>query len=121
MLLVKVENDPLTVGDVFRLMGSVSWEDNRRLFRYFRQVPQDFKYSYSELVTFAWACKNRMKLGGVVSFNSIGRLSLNLYMYMMKSCDISDMHTLACEPPFQKECDGKSYPSRSSGDTIASH
>ena len=89
-----VDNDPLAVGDLFRLMASVSKNDNRRLFRYLKFVPMDFTYSYYELATFAWACKHRMKLGGVVSFTSIGRIALNLYMHMIRSCNIYDMHTL---------------------------
>lgn len=94
ILLGRVDNDSLAVGDLFQVLASVSRDHNRRLFRYLQLVPQDFTYSYYELSTFAWACKHKMKLGGVVSFTSIGRIALNLYMHMIRSCNIYDMHTL---------------------------
>jgi hypothetical protein len=90
----RLNSETLDVGILFKTMAPVSKSDNRRLFRYVSQVPQDFTYSYYDLETYAWACKNCMKLGGVVSFTSIGRIALNLYMHMIRSCNISDMHTL---------------------------
>jgi hypothetical protein len=90
----KVNVNSLDVGNLLKTMSSVSKEDNKRLFRYLSQVPQDFTYSYYDLETLVFACRNCMKLGGVVSFTSIGRIALNLYMYMIRSCNIRDMHTL---------------------------
>ncbi len=86
--------DSLDVRNLLRGMSSVSKEDNNRLYRYLSQVPQDFTYSYYDLSSFMFACKNCMKLGGVVSFTSISRIALNMYLYMIKSCNIRDMHSL---------------------------
>ena len=87
-------NSSLDVATLASQISLVSKEESKRMSRYLVQVPQHFTHNYYDLATYAWACRNGMKLGGVISFTSIGRIALNLFIHMIKSCNINDLHTL---------------------------
>lgn len=88
--------ESLSINELFQTVNCVSKEENARLMRYVRQVPQDFRYEegIENLDALIWACRNGMKLGKVDFRTCDSPIEFNLCLLMLRSCNIRDMQVL---------------------------
>jgi len=82
----------MTLGGLFREMMLISKDDLARLMRYARQVPRSFLYDREDLIQFAWACRNRIKIEKL-DFRNCDVAEHCLCLFMLKACNLKDLRT----------------------------
>ena len=83
----------MSLGGLFREMQVISKDDLSRLMRYARQVPRSFLYERADLIQFAWACRNQIKIEKLDFRNCDGVAEHYLCLHMLKACNLSDLRT----------------------------
>ena len=73
----------------------VSRSEYSRVRRYAQQNTQDFAYHGLpvDLHEISWACRNNVKIGSCDFTNCSSEVECNLFINLLKFCNIADMHT----------------------------
>ena len=89
-----IQKKSSTLHKIFRLIGYISKNDNARIVRYIQQIPHELKCLRHDKDGLIWACRNGMKLRAL----DLGMSSSTEAILILKSCNVSHMHTLKICP-----------------------